>query len=246
MDERMEEMANNVFSGVFQTDLPNELVSEAIDIGLKAKVIREDFNLNYTLLDASFTDEEGVENSYVLVEAEARFTLRSIGTNDTPVKVGVSLPDPQISALREQVIVTRVEINGEPIRGLDEKNSELQKAFADNDGAYGDVAFFAGEHELPERGDFAHIRACYKMAKEVEDTEVVRSLYPSNGVTLTVFDRTPGKRRVAAHPIHPGKFERAPDGVGAKGVYTWRLSRYLLPQQGIMFWWKLANRGDKQ
>jgi hypothetical protein len=60
MVDRSQTIAENVFSGVFQADLPPKLVSETISLGLKVKIIREDFDVTYCLTSAPMEQTSGI------------------------------------------------------------------------------------------------------------------------------------------------------------------------------------------
>lgn len=245
MTSRMEEISDNVFSGVFQAELPPNLVRETIAIGLRQKIVREGFDVTYTLKDASYTNENGDSVPYVKLEAETKFLFKNIGMEDEEINIGVLLPDPIAPELRKDVHVSCFEINGIPmdqiagLKKMGELNDELQQNLSQDDrrdGSY--VQFFAEKgHVIAPRGQ-VHINCHYIMAKEIEDTEFLRSLYPSDGITVTVVDTNPNSRIIDAHSVHPGDFSSAPENGQPKAVYKWKIERYLLPHQGVMFWWK--------
>ena len=76
------------------------------------------------------------------------------------------------------------------------------------------------------------------MAKEAEDTELLQTLHPADGLRVTIFDQCVDGRRVTfarsvhRNPIVPLASE---DGSIAK-IFT--IPGYLLPHQGVLIWWK--------
>ena len=77
----------------------------------------------------------------------------------------------------------------------------------------------------------------YVMAKEDEDTEIFQTLYPADSAIITVMDRGPTPRAVRARSIHVSALEND-TSAQATGTYNFKLSKYLLPHQGFVIWWK--------
>jgi hypothetical protein len=75
------------------------------------------------------------------------------------------------------------------------------------------------------------------MAKEEEDTELLQTRYPTDSLSVTIFDHGPTRRIVRARSIHLGDL-RDDTPKEANGCYNFTLDRYFLPHQGFAIWWK--------
>ena len=197
-------------------------------------------DVTYTLSDHVIENGRLAGSVYTCVDVVLDTTARNISnpkispssTFILPLKI--SLPNPLLNELKPLVKLKEVKINKVPIgiHRLEEANKMLQVGFSDDESADGLVDF--GTHELAP-GESVNIEASYVMMKECEDTEVFRSFHTTCSLTLTVIDKTKEGRIVRARPIHPGRLQPTGDD---NSFRRWALSDIILPQQGIMVWWK--------
>jgi hypothetical protein len=95
-------------------------------------------------------------------------------------------------------------------------------------------------------GETVNVRADYVMAKEAEDTELLQSLYPCDGLTVTIMDAGLDQRRLLfAKAIHRRPIENQSSS-SSPGTKVFRIAGYLLPHQGVLIWWKKAPPGAQQ
>jgi hypothetical protein len=55
LNSRIQSISENVFSGVYNSDIPKAIVSEAIEQILKARIVRSELDINYTIKAMSVT-----------------------------------------------------------------------------------------------------------------------------------------------------------------------------------------------
>ena len=236
-DRRIDRVTKNVFNAVLRKDLPKELLDEANNLILNSSMVREDFTVTYTLRDASVN---GGNLDCVLVDAVMQFTMRNISTDQVTWHACLGLPNPIHDELKALLKVTSLSVikGGEPLQ-LEIENAEISFREKLKDNSETEVMYDAGKVTL-EKGESLNVSAAYTMAKEAEDTEFLRSLHPANGLRVTIFDQTPGRRLVFAKSVHRHKLNRvsAPDTPGAAQIFN--IPGYLLPQQGVLIWWKKA------
>lgn len=241
IDDRIERITKNVFAGVFRRDLPEGLIDEASLIVLEAKVIRRDFQVIYTLSDDTYIKANGTAAPYVSLRAVSSFVLKNASRETHDVPIGVGLPNPIEKGLREKANVISITVSpttpsGGPERELDLKEAKEKMRAEMTDDRSTNV--YCIPEELPLKpGEEVRVKADYVMAKEVEDTEVLQSLYPSDGLHLTIVDPQHDKRIVRARSLHRVPLEGNPqDGDPSLSVYN--INHHMLPHQGVLVWWK--------
>lgn len=238
-DQRIERVTKNVFQAVLRKDLPKALLDEANNLILNSSLIRDSFTVTYTLRDAQF--ESGSEGTVdcVLVEAVMEFTMRNVSTEDHSWPVKLSLPNPVHAGMKCLVAVRDVSVSkgGETVTlDLEAARKEFETLLQDNTQTA--VPFIAGDVML-RPGESCHLSASYVMAKEAEDTELLSTLYPADGLRITLFDLAGDTKRVKfARSVHRQPVETLSSGEDGSGAKIFRLPGYLLPHQGVLIWWK--------
>lgn len=239
LSDKAQQISNNVFDALFGNSHP-PAVLDTIKSILNRPITRERLDVTYTLTrwDPPAGRLEG--RKYIRVEASLSALTRNIAD---PVRspgssyllpVALSLPNPQFDELKPLVKVTSFKVDGvdKTAEELTEANSQLQLALKNDNEADANVEF--GSYLL-NPGNDVRVQADYVMMKEIEDTEVLRSFQLTQALTLTVIDKTGLGLTVRARAIHPG--ELAPTG-NSQSFLRWELNDIILPQQGIMVWWK--------
>ena len=242
IDQRIERITKNVFFGVFRRDLPEGLIDEASRLVLENDIIRRDFSVTYTLSDDTYQAAGGRSMPFVRLRAVSRFILKNVGLDPREIPIAVGLPNPIAPGMVEKSDVVSIKIRrkGEDERTLDltSAKEEMKAGMLDSNNH---LCNCLGMKYTLQPDEEIHITADYIMAKEVEDTEVLQSRYPSDGLALTVIDTAPNKRFVRARSIHRAQLK---DDSGSRedGTHIYTLDYHLLPHQGVMVWWK--SRGD--
>lgn len=241
IDQRIERITKNVFFGVFRKDLPEGLINETSLLVLEANILRKNFFVNYTLTDEHY-EADGQQMPYVSLRAIAQFTLKNISVDTATVKIGVGLPNPIHPNMRAKTDVTSITVrhgeNDEERLDLTQARQKMREQMAD-DQKY--VAFCTAAERKLEPDEEIMVCADYVMAKETEDTEVLQSLYPTDGIRVTIFDTAPEKRIVRGRAIHRVDLQdRSSPEEPHTRIYS--LEHHLLPHQGAMIWWKAKRQ----
>lgn len=239
LDERIERITKNVFFGVFRRDLPGALIDEASMLVLEAKIVREKFSVHYTLSDGNYQGADGSQHPFVRLRAVSSFVLRNVTRETVNVPIGVRIPNPIDPGLRAESNVISIKVTDRP--SANERELDLTHALEKMRREMSDDRALLCRC-IPEilelrRGQRVRVAMEYVMAKETEDTEVLQSRYPSDGLKLIVIDTAPSKRIVRARSIHRENLidDSSPDEPGTN-IYT--LDNHLLPFQGAIVWWK--------
>lgn len=236
-NNKIEKIARNVFFGVFKRNFPEEFIKEANILVLDHTFIRSGLNVTYTITDGSYTDRAGQTRPYVKLYSIARYKIRNVGNTNSKLPIGINLPNPLIDEMKSNCKVLRITIK----RGGREEKPDLtagEEAFRksiEDDKKY-QVSFRLEPIEL-EPNEEVEIIFDYVMAKEDEDTEIFQTLYPADSVSITIMDRGPTERAVRARSIHVSDLEND-TSAETTGTYNFKLSKYLLPHQGFVIWWK--------
>lgn len=238
-DGRIDRMTKNVFNAVLRKDLPKALLDETNNLVLNSSLIRESFSVTYTLRDENI----GVKNctDCVLVDAVVEFSMRNISTDKFDWPVRVALPNPVHDELKSLVEVSSIEVTkGGEIVPLEMKAGEEKFRQELDDNTLTKAVFHAGTVSLAS-GEICAVRASYTMAKEAEDSEVLQTLYPADGLRVTIFDQAGSEKRIIlASSVHRNQIERLSQRSKGAGAEIFKVPGYLLPHQGVLIWWKKA------
>lgn len=238
-DARVDRVTENVFKAVLRKDLPKGLLDEANNLVLNSSIIRSGFTVTYTLIDGTFQDGEA-ECDCVLVEAVMEFRMKNVGTDTFCWKAGIGLPNPIHPDLKRQVRVRAISASkgGEPVHfELERAHAAFRDEMERSDGAT-TITFCAGVVELQPQEE-CEFSATYVMAKEAEDSEFLQTLFPADGMRVTLFDTaTDGRRVTFARSVHRKALESLAGGQPDPHSKIFKVSGYLLPHQGVLIWWK--------
>ena len=238
MTEKAREIGESVFAGMFNRQHPEALLNAVKEQILERDLIRNHLDVTYTLSEVRTPGQQGGE-PFILVDVILSTITQNVSTlageaGRAKVPLAVVLPNPQIASLKERVAVSRFVVDGEEKSQTDlaAANTKLQSALADNEQNEA-LADFGSK--IIERGQKLALSANYTMIKELEDTEVFRSLQICRSLSLTVVDKTGLDLHIQAKSMHPGKLEVIGD---SGSTQRWQLMDIILPQQGIMVFWK--------
>lgn len=238
-DQRVERVTQNVFQAVLRKDLPKELLDEANNLVLNTSLIRSGFTVTYTLSDTCFELEPGTDVECVVLEALMEFTMQNVSTDDVCWTVALLLPNPVHGGMKRLVEVRSLAVTkgGEAVSlDLDQARSEFETQLQDNRKTA--VTFSPGE-VLLRPGESCEFSASYVMAKESEDTELLSTRYPADGLRVTIFDSAGDKKRITfARSVHRQDVESVSAGDSGNAAKIFRIPGYLLPHQGVLIWWK--------
>ena len=229
--KKLEAISQNVFSGVFNTKLPSAYIHRIVDDMLKAELVREDMSVTYTLSDRErAVDGETVR--WILVEADTTYILRNISENTVIFPIGISLPNPMVPEMKGDVRIGLCKFNAEEL--LTPEHTSALRFLLNSSSNTCKVEI--KNVEVPPNARIP-VQMSYSMAKEVEDTEVFRTVLAVDAVSIHVFDRTRDGLEIEADAIRVNMIERISGSDGAR-AHRWRTTGYTLPWQGVLFWWK--------
>lgn len=237
--DKTRELGLNVFHGMFNRDHPVELLNAVKEQILERPLVREHLDVTYTLTEIDGPGVGEITEKFIHVDVILSATTRNVSTLEgeagkAEMPLALVLPNPQIASLKKHVRVQRFVVDGidQDVEHLDKANVQLQRSLASDDENDAQADF--GVRVL-EAGKTTRLSAHYGMIKELEDTEVFRTLQICRSLSLTVVDKTNLDLHIQAKAIHPGGLEC----IGSGGSTTrWRIADIILPQQGIMVFWK--------
>lgn len=242
-DLRIERLTDSVFQAVLRKDLPKGLLDEANNLVLNNSAIRENFQVTYTLDDLSITSSDPCFSA-VRVQAIMEFRMKNVGTDVFKWDVNLALPNPVHTALKQLVEVNRVTVTkgGEPITlDLEAAQTKFLKGVAESNGTH--ILYHAGTVDL-NPGESCEFEATYQMIKESEDSEYLQTIYPCDGLRVTIVDVAPeSSRTVFADAVHRHELQETESSSEPK-ARIFKIPGYLLPHQGVLIWWKKAQNGE--
>jgi hypothetical protein len=236
-NERIENITRNVFLGVLKRNFPSAFIAEANLLVLEHTFIRSDLHVTYTMSDGVYKDRAGKDQTFVKLNAVARFKVKNVGNKKETLPIQIGLPNPLIDEMKSTCKVNGVTIK----RGGKEERCNLADAeVAFREEMKNDDRFqvpFKVESIDVEPNDEVELIFDYAMAKEAEDTEIFQTLYPAASVIITIVDQGSTKRVVRARSLHRTPLENDTSAY-TTGTYIFKLDQYLLPHQGYAIWWK--------
>ncbi len=226
--KRQQEISENVFRGIFETDIPKVMVDEVVDSILKAKIIRLEHAATYVADDKEI-EIEGSRHSYVKLRIASLYTLKNVSRDEVQVPVTIMFPVHSQPVLRDLASLELISIDDHVLT-----TEEIQE---------GDSALPNTEYEQRYQwfrpvasGGTLTVRSTFTLIKEISDNEVWTSLYPSLTMRLSVTMNC-RNMEFGADALNRGTLKKVA-GQGSTGHHGWELARPVLPYQGIIFWWR--------
>lgn len=239
---KTKELSLSVFTGMFNRRHPPALLAAVKSQILERDLIRESLSVTYTLSLWEPPQEHArlKDQCFIRVDVLLSSTVRNVSTVTSgsagiaTVPIGLALPNPMLDELKPFVRINEVVINGQPLEAtiIEEQNAAMQADLSRD--AEEDVSVSFGERTVSP-DETLSVSANYSMMKEYEDTEVFRTLQITQGLTLTVHDNTGRGLVVRAKAIHSRGLEKM---ASSTATTQWRLPDIILPQQGLIIWWK--------
>lgn len=228
--ERQREIAESVFRGVFETDIPKTIVEEVVEGVLKSKIVRLDHTNTYVLNDRT-KEVEGKSHKYIELTATSSYTLQNVSKENVVVPIRLMFPVPGNPHLRDIAKLVNFAINDRALNA--------QEINAGNEAAGGNTEYlqrYLWERELAP-GATVQVRATSTLIKDRSDNEIWTSLYPSKSMRLYVTMNCQDMAFGAA-ALHRESIKKVAGEEGDMGHHEWELARPVLPYQGIVFWWR--------
>ena len=231
----------NVFDALFSNNHSLILLEKLKRDILYKPIVRESLNVRYILTNYAGKGRLKGQN-FTIVTAQVSCVFKNIATvagSVAHLPLELSLPNPLINELKRQTGLVKATIkrDNQPDSQMmpaeiDTANLRLHEALSDDSSPEGVVSF--GELAL-HNGESGGFEIEYTMIKESEDSELLRCFHTTNSIDLTVIDNTGRNLHVRAKAIHSSALK----SLGTtSNVSQWQLAEIILPQQGVMVWWK--------
>lgn len=235
IDKRMEDFQKHVFLHTYGRNISPALIGE-IDIAIfQANFMRRNHRLVYRMkviktseLDPD--DKDLPDISVVICDVDMSYEVENISASilDYPIKMEVEKPP--FEKLKRFTKIRSISINvGEP--------ADEEINFDNLAGDTGSLMQFEKNIAGIEPGAKIFVKGSWRMIKSLDDSEVWRSILPSDGMTLCV--NLPKEAKVfGAHSLHRLPINTVRDG--SDDYCEWRIPQAVLPYQGIIFWWRCS------
>lgn len=146
----------------------------------------------------------------------------------------MTLPNPPSEVLKKYVEIREVKVNSVSVLTAEHKDLLLRELRGEGRFAkvpIQDIEIHAGQS--------ATFELSYVMAKEIEDTELLRVTQPTDSVDVRISDYTKNGMIFQADSLRQYRIEALHGDGDDVRTYRWRTTEYLLPWQGVLFWWKI-------
>lgn len=233
----------NILMGMFEARHNPRLFNLVKDKIFEKKIMRRNIDINYTIcdLDADFTGtrlegEQFVRVDVILSTVSENINLARTSSNGrVKLPVNLGLPNPMLDELKPYVRINSFRIGDDVLdqARIDDINAELQEKLKDDASV---DAFIKVDECWLDPGEQVTVSGSYTMVKELQDTEVFRSIEIAENIHLTVVNRSSANLVIRARSLSHGTLH----GQKSPSAQQWKLDDLSLPLQGIMVWWKKA------
>lgn len=234
-NSRIDRISNNVFNSVLRKDLPKELINQALSVNLECPLLRGDFEGLYEIKDA----HKGGEYNYdfLIIKSNVSFTIKNISSEKIAYQAKISLPNQINREMKSLIRVEQIECtsNGKTLP-LDKDPKAASEDFSQSLERDENSAVYDGGEVFLDPGQEIQVVAKYTMTKEIEDTEFLHTRTPSKAMRVTIVDSGDRPRKFFAKSVHRTPLVDQSTNDSATKIY--RINEYVLPYQGIMWWWK--------
>lgn len=224
VDLERETLSRGIFEAIYKRHIPDVVFEEVERCVLNSKVIRERYQVTYTIAKMD-NPPQGIpcNNNYANVSLHSSYTLRNLTSAPIQQDIVLNVELPMEKKLIELVDVVSVVIDGDHISKTDLKKN------LKNTGSH---LQFSTQREIPAASSIK-VSVKAKLIKYGTDQEVWSSRIPSDGLELIV--NTPGgDYEVCANANHSQKLSLSIDDSNMK---RWRLDHGIFPYQSVSFWW---------
>lgn len=243
-NSRIEKISNNVFNSVLRKNLPKELINQAISVNLECPLLRGDFEGLYEIRDAH--KGQGYDHDFLIIKSNVSFTIKNISSEKTDYQAKVSLPNQINKEMKSLIKVERIEcISNGTVINLDKSPQDASAEFITSLNMDGNSAIYDAGTVFLDPNQEIQVVAKYTMTKELEDTEFLHTRTPSKAMKVTIVDAGDRPRKFFAKSVHKNPLADQSSDDATTKIY--RISDYVLPYQGIMWWWKndVSSQADQ-
>lgn len=229
LSEQFNMFMNNTHDHLLQSVLgvqfPANMYQYVKEKIMKETFFRTDSNIVYTI---SRSNVKKYEIEAIDISIEASHTICNLTDKPQvyPIRVFVERDPATINdELHLERSGARIEVDGKLL--TEEELKKADKSWADTP----EFARFQYDVDLVAGGQ-RRTKFSYSRQRLIRDTEVWRSIYPSNGVYFTI--KFPDDMEVFVDALHSDDLEYLHRSAG---MIICRIVRPLLPHNGFMFWW---------
>lgn len=223
-DIERELLSRGIFEAIYKRHIPDVVFEEVERCVLNSKVIREQYQVTYTISKMN-NPPQGIpcNNNYVNVSLHSNYTLRNLTSAPIQQDIILNVELPMEKQLIGLVEVLQVIIDGDHVSKADLKKNVRHTS---------SHLSFSTQREIPASSSI-RVSVKAKLIKYGTDQEVWSSRIPSDGLELTV--NTPGgDYEICANANHSQKLSLSIDESNMK---RWRLDHGIFPHQSVSFWW---------
>lgn len=223
-DSERELLSRGIFQAIYKRHIPDVVFEEVERCVLNSKVIRENYQVTYTIAKMD-NPPQGIpcNNNYVNVSLHSNYTLRNLTSAPIQQDIILNVELPMEKQLIDLVEVVQVVIDGNRM-----SDSDLKKHVRNTE----THLHFSTQRDIAASATI-RVSVKAKLIKYGTDQELWSSRIPSDGLELTV--NTPGyDYEVCANANHSQKLTLSVDDSNVK---RWRLDHGIFPHQSISFWW---------
>jgi hypothetical protein len=224
---------DSVFRAMLKRNLPDRLVEE-IKYVFENRFLRHNNTLTYLFSEAMLSEFGNVAKDFRVLRMKYNnsYTVENVShdTEDYPVEILLEKPpfiriDDYFKAGSKNFSLK--------IDGKDVPAEALKMA---DDLAPDDPNFKRFRYIISnvKPGNRHRVDVAIESFKQMADTEVFRTLAPTDGLTLVV--KLPTGFVCQADALHRVDLEPI-SKLSTDGLFQWKLDAALIPNQGIMFWW---------
>ena len=222
-DEVTRKINTDVIGAIYGQQFPAKIRAEVQKNFLEQRIHREDLEVTY-----SFSVLPG-NGERLLVKEQSSFIFVNTTDQAVPYELEAFVECPIEEGLRQHCKIVSASIDGEPVA----EDELMGKFFAD-----GMELRWSKTITIPAQGRVEISSACQTI-KYMRDVESWSTLYPSDGITLSVTLDAP--LNVFAKCVNSGTLKQEVDSIHFK---RWKLDNGLFPGQSLTFWWN-PRIGDK-
>lgn len=211
----------NIFKAVYKRSIPDSVLTELEQCGLRAKVIRRKYDLRY-----SFGELSG---EFIPIDICNIYEVENITGGSEYVPISLMLEKAMSARLADETKVTKVEIDSVPM-DEDEMNKYVQSTDIAEEFSYS-LQLSAGEKR--------HIRLEGRLYKQVRDMEVWSFSQPTENIRLTILSQNAGFT-IHVRANHSSTIENLDRT--ENGLYVYEVNRAFVAHQSLVFWWSHENQ----
>lgn len=235
-EKRISDVTKNVFYAVLGRKLPDELIDAANSLVLHHNFIRERADVVYVLKPSRIKYTDGTVFKYLEVHGKFAYTITNISSSQGSFDLAMTLSGHALSEVNNISTIKAASVRQagtlRPIEISDEKKAEFTSR----------VTLLPTEFHISEvslaAGESVDVVIEFLTPKDMADTEVLTLFRPTKGLSITIIDESK-ELKIECNSIHPKDIER---DIEESGVVKFSLNSFILPHQGVQFWWSERNR----